>query len=47
MVAIINQIKGSHVTSFNKYHKKCKTKTKKKQKFKPYKGYIFARRINI
>ena len=26
---------------------KNKKKQKKKQKFKPYKGYIFARRINI
>ena len=34
MVAIINQIKGSHVTSFNKCHKKCKKKKKKKTKKK-------------
>ena len=44
MVATINKIKGSYVTSFNKCHKKGK---KQKQKFKPYKGYIFAWRINI
>ena len=43
MVATINKIKGSHVTSFNKCHKKMK----KKQKFNPYKGYIFEWRINI
>ena len=28
MVAIINQIKGSHVTSFNKCHKKIQKKIK-------------------
>ena len=42
MVATINKIKGSHVTSFNK----C-DKNEKKQKFNPYKVYIFAWRINI
>ena len=31
MVAIINQIKGSHVTSFNKYHKNAKKKKKYKK----------------
>ena len=52
MVATINKIKGSHVTSFNKCHKNAKKKKnaknqKQKQKFKSYKGYIFAWRINI
>ena len=46
MVATINKIKGSHVTSFNKCHKNAKNQ-KQKQKFKSYKGYIFAWRINI
>ena len=44
MVATINKIKGSHVTSFNKCHKKCK---KKNKNLNPIKGYIFAWRINI